>query len=122
MIDHSVYKLLHLIGIIMTFVSLGGVMLYVNNGGTKEENILRKPVAITHGIGVLLILLGGFGMLARLGLSVLSGWVIIKLVIWIVLGGITVLIYRAGESGKNLWYIVILLGAFAAYLAINKPF
>ena len=42
---HSVYKLFHLLGIFMTFLSLGGLLLYAINGGAKEQNTWRKPVA-----------------------------------------------------------------------------
>ena len=122
MIAYPVYKLIHLIGILMTFVALGSVMAHVLNGGTKETNQWRKAAGITHGIGLVLVLVGGFGMLARLGLSPAAGWVIAKLVIWLVLGGITSVIYKMGTRGQLLWYVVILLGALAAYLAISKPF
>ena len=122
MIAYPVYKLMHLIGIIMIFVALGSVMAHVFNGGTKETNQWRKAAGITHGLGLVLALVGGFGMLARLGLSPTAGWVMAKLVIWLVLGGITSVIYAMGTRGHILWYVVILLGALAAYLALTKPF
>lgn len=118
----AVYKLLHFIGIIMIFVALGSVMGHVLNGGTKQTNQWRKAAGITHGIGLVLMLVAGFGMLARLGLSPMAGWVIVKLVIWLVLGGITSVIYTMGTKGQAMWYVVILLGALAAYSAIIKPF
>ena len=59
MLSYPDYKLIHLLGIFMTFVSLGGVLLYVLNNGTKVDNRWRKTVAITHGIGLFLVLLGG---------------------------------------------------------------
>lgn len=120
---HSVYKLFHLLGIFMTFLSLGGLLLYAINGGTKEQNTWRKPVAITHGVGVVLLLVSGFGMLARLGMFwPLPGWAIVKIVIWLILGGMTAFIYKGPDTGKTLWFIVLLLGVIAAYLATMKPF
>ncbi len=120
---HSVYKLFHLLGIFMTFLSLGGLLLYAINGGTKEQNTWRKPVAITHGVGVLLLLVSGFGMLARLGMFwPLPGWTVVKLVIWLIFGGMTALIYKGPDAGKTWWFIVLLLGLIAAYLALMKPF
>ena len=117
------YKLFHLLGIFMTFMSLGGLALHMVNGGTKEQNNWRKSVAITHGIGIILILVSGFGMLARLGVAwPWPGWAIVKMVIWIVLGGTTAVLYRLGDSAKGLWYAILLLGFIAAYLALNKPF
>ena len=123
MLSYEVYKLVHVIGIIMIFVSLGGVMIHSFNGGTKVDNQWRKAAGITHGIGLVLVLVAGFGLLARVGIGwPWPGWVIGKLVIWIVLGGLSGLIYKLGTSGKGLWYIVILLGAIAASFAIFKPF
>ena len=122
MIDYTVYKFIHFLGIIMIFVSLGGVMVHVFNGGAKADNVWRKPAGITHGIGLFLVLLGGFGMMARLGIQwPWPGWLFVKLVIWVLLGGITGLLYRLGVSGKSLWLVVMLLGAIAAYMAIMKP-
>lgn len=122
MIDITVYKLIHVLGILMIFSSLGGLILYVINDGTKSQNTWRKPAAITHGLGILLILLGGFGMLARLGIHwPWPGWVIGKVIVWVILGGAVSLIYKVPSAGKALWYVVILLGAIAAYLAIMKP-
>jgi hypothetical protein len=123
MLSYEIYKLFHLFGIIMLFVSVGGVMLYALNGGTKADNTWRKTAAITHGIGLVFVLVAGFGLLARVGISwPWPGWVFVKLVIWLLLGGVTGLIYKLGPTGKGLWYVVILLGVIAAYMAIFKPF
>ena len=123
MIAISIYKFLHILGIMMIFASLGGMIHYVINGGTKAQNRWQKAAAATHGLGMVLVLLGGFGMLARLGIHwPWPGWVVGKIIIWIILGGIIALIYRLPNTGKALWYIVLLLGALAAYLAIMKPF
>src|SRR5919106_2928913 len=117
------YKNLHLIGVFMLFVALGGLMLHQINAATRE-NIWRKPVAITHGLGLLLVLVGGFGMLARLEIFSWPwpGWVIAKIVIWIIFGALIAVVGRASSLAKPLWWITIILGAVAAYLALNKPF
>ena len=121
--DLSVYKLIHLIGLIMMFTSLGGLMLHAVNGGGREDNKGRKIAGMTHGLGLFLLLLGGFGMLAKLGIKwPWPGWIITKMILWLVLGGIVSVIYRKPELGKSLWFIVMLLGFGAAYLALMKPF
>ena len=121
MFSALVYKIVHFLGIIMLFMSLGGILINSINWeeGTRQW---RKPLTITHGIGLLLILLGGFGQLARMGiLWPLPGWVIAKLIIWIMLGGLVALVLQSDLS-KLLWSLVIFLGTVAAYLAIMKPF
>jgi hypothetical protein len=121
MISLSIYKIIHFLGIIMLFMSLGGVLV---NSINREEgtNQWRKALKITHGIALLLILLGGFGMLARLGiLWPLPVWAIGKVIIWVMLGGLIALVLQSDLS-KLLWFVVILLGTAAAYLGIMKPF
>lgn len=123
MIPYAVYKVMHLIGAFMVLLSIGGLTMHVINGGTRD-NPWRKQVAITHGIGLFLSLLGGFGALARLGLAQngLPGWVIAKLVVWTIFGGLTAIIMRKPQAGKMIWIFAILLGSIAAWLGTTKPF
>jgi hypothetical protein len=44
------------------------------------------------------------------------------MVIWLVLGASTVLPYKARSLAGAMLALIPLLGALAAYLAINKPF
>ena len=92
-----VYQFLHYAGILLVFTSLGAVALHVLSGGTKDSNPMRKLVAITHGVGLVLVLVAGFGMLARLGIHSMPGWVIAKLVIWLFLGGAIALLYHTSH-------------------------
>lgn len=123
MIPYSVYKIIHLLGILMIFLSLGGVATNAINGGEKNH-LWRKPIAITHGLGLFLSLLGGFGLLARLGITHggLPNWVIAKLAIWFIFAIIIGVIIRKPKLAKPLWSIMLILGATAAYLAGYKPF
>ena len=122
MIPLSVYKNIHLIGVFMVLMALGGLLLHRINGGTQHHP-WRKPVAITHGVGMFLVLLGGFGMLARLGIFwPWPGWITVKVMIWIVLGGLVTVIFRKPTLAKPLWWITIALGGLAALFAGTKPF
>jgi len=123
MISYGVYRLIHIVGILFLFLAMGGMALHVANGGTKATNRARGMVAATHGIALFVILLGGFGMLARLGVAHTGfpGWVWAKFGIWVVLGGLFMLPYRYPVLARPLWLIVPLLGATAAYLALFKP-
>ena len=122
MISLLVYKNLHLLGVFMILVALGGLIVQ-HMQATTRERVWRKPVAITHGIGMVLVLVAGFGMLARLGITwPWPGWVIGKVIIWLVLGLLNAVIGRAPTLAKPLWWITIALAAIAAYLALNKPF
>ncbi len=72
---------------------------------------------------MVLALVGGFGMLARMQIYwPWPGWVIGKIIIWLVFGILVALIGRTPALAKPLWWSTIALGAIAAYLALNKPF
>lgn len=119
MISVTVYKLLHLSGLILLFASLGGQFIHYRNGGDKDHGS-RKLLGITHGVALLLILVGGFGMMARLKLG-FEGWLLAKLGIWVLFGGITaVAARRPGQAGK-LWGLSLVLGIAGIGLVLFRP-
>lgn len=125
MIPYAVYRIVHFFGIFLLFVSLGGLAFFAANGGTRETNASRKLVAALHGVAAFLVLLGGFGLLARLGVmhgEGFPGWVWAKLGIWALLGAAIMIPYRTPALARPLWMSLPVLGGMAAYLAIYKPF
>jgi hypothetical protein len=122
MVPLQVYKLVHLLGILMLFLSLGGLILYANDGGAGKQR-WRRLLFVTHGTGILLALLGGFGLLARLGIVwPWPGWVAAKFTIWIVFAGLPALVIRNPSWTRTFWWTILALGGTAAYLAGQKPF
>jgi hypothetical protein len=122
MIPFLIYKNLHLIGVFMILVALGGLILHQINAGIQEQ-VWRRPVAITHGIGMVLVLVSGFGMLAQRAIFwPWPGWVVGKIIIWLIFGVLVAVIGRTPTLAKPWWWITIVLGAIAAYLALNQPF
>ncbi|MEJ6571859.1 MAG: hypothetical protein QNL01_01570 [Akkermansiaceae bacterium] len=117
--NYETYRLIHFAGIFTLFFAFGS--LFAGKSSTKGA-------AIGHGIGLLLILLGGFGMQAKMKdvYTALYGtgfptWMILKLVIWIIFGGAMVLAKRRIVQGVAAWILIIVLGLASAYLAFNKP-
>lgn len=121
---YAAYKWLHLIGVFLLLLALGSVATHAMNGGTRESNAARRLSSISHGVGLLLVLVAGFGLLARLHImgAGLPGWVWAKIGVWVVLGGMLVLPYRMPRHAGALWGVTLLLAAVAAWLAIYKPF
>ncbi len=123
MIPIELYRAIHLIAIMLLFVSFGGLAMVVAAGGSRESNPNRKLLAALHGTAAFLVLLGGFGMLARLGLvSGFPGWVWLKLLLWVVLTFLVLLPYRRPALAKPLFLLYPVLGGVAAWSAIFKPF
>jgi hypothetical protein len=78
---------------------------------------------LTHGVGLFLMLLGGCGLLAKLGfMGNIPAWAWVKLGIWALLGVAISLAKRKGQLGWPLMVLFIGLGTTAAWLAIAKPF
>jgi len=122
MISYEIYKFIHLTGLAITVFSLGALALQMLNQKTAEFKN-KKAIAIGHGLGLFMLLLGGFGMLARLGLARdMPTWVWIKIVIWLLVGAILVPMKRKPQWGSWLWIAVLALVSAAAWVAIFKPF
>jgi uncharacterized membrane protein len=125
MLPYTFYKVLHIIGIVLLMSALGGVTVHVINGGTRQSNRIRGLVAGLHGLGALCILVGGFGMLARLGFkhgSMFPGWLLVKLAVWLLLAASLTIAYRRPGLARPLYVALPILGGLAAYMAIYKPF
>jgi len=114
---NKIYLLLHLVGVMMTFIGFGAL---IARATLAPDHVgVRKLGSITSGIGLFLILLGGFGMLARLYDNQFFWWVIVKIVIWVALGGLTAVVNRQPKLSKPLFFVIIILGAIAGYLGIH---
>jgi hypothetical protein len=116
------YKTIHILSIMLLFTAFGGLLLAARAG--VQTGVSRKLAGITHGIALLLILFSGFGALAKIGMSnpaIWPAWLWTKALIWLFFGVVIVLIRRAPNSTPILWWILPLLGAIAAYLALNNP-
>ena len=105
------YSLLHITGILLVFIGYGSL---IGLALSKVENTkVKKLGAITSGIGLTLLLVAGFGLIAKMGYSYTSTWLIVKMIIWLILGSIVAFINRKPEWAKLLWWITLLLGFIA---------
>lgn len=120
--SYQFYKVLHLLGFMILFFGLGGLLIAAF-AKVELKKSARIMAMATHGVGLALIFVSGFGMAARLGLvSGLPNWVKAKIVIWVLLGISISLVKRKGYIG---WPVAILLwglGTTAIFIAVNKPF
>lgn len=123
MIPYQVYKLVHFAGLMLLFLGLGG-LLVASFSGIQTLKTRAKILSFTlHGVGLLLILIGGFGMLARLGIvNGLPAWVYGKLFMWLILGAGVSMAKRADGKAWLISVVFVTVGVFAALLALYKPF
>ncbi|MCH8029207.1 MAG: hypothetical protein IH874_04670 [Candidatus Dadabacteria bacterium] len=120
MIPINAYKLIHIFGIMFLFLSLGAYLSLSMNNSEKG----RKLAAITHGVVMIMIIIAGFGLLARLGImspGSWPAWAWVKLGIWVLLAGSIAVIKRTrGSVALLLWFLIPILGGIAAYMGIFK--
>ena len=108
------YSLLHITGILMVFIGNGSLIgLAISKVDNPE---VKKLGAITSGIGLALLLVAGFGLIAKLGYSYTSTWIVVKMIIWLLLGSLVAFINRKPEWAKLLWWITLLLGLIAVLM------
>jgi uncharacterized membrane protein len=122
MLSYEAYKVLHIVGAFMTISGLAAVALFSwLTEGKQPAHPARKLAAATHGFGLLVVLIAGFGMLARLHIPTNQAWIAGKLGVWLLLGGMIVLAKRMPKKAPLIWLAAFILGGVAAYLAIYKP-
>ena len=112
--DPSFYQVLHIVGISMVFLAYGALL--ARSMAAPEDVSIRKLGSITSGIGLLLILVAGFGLIPKLGHSYTETWILVKLIIWLLLGGLIVLINRKPQLAMLLWCLLIALSATATIM------
>ena len=100
--SHTVYIIFHLIGALFVAFALGGSLLQAINTGNKNFRF-KKVIGAVHGIGLLLLFVAGFGLIAKNGYSTIPLWVWIKIIIWGFYAIISV------KESKLLWIITLLL-------------
>jgi len=121
---YAVYKLMHFLGIFMLITALAATSMHVLRGGSRTDNPYRRVLGITHGVAAALILTGGFGMLARMGVmhGALPNWIYVKLAIWVTLAAAMVVPYRGRRYARALVIAVPVLAVLAGATALYKPF
>lgn len=120
--SYNLLRVLHILGILMVFLSLGGAIIRAALNDSTES--VKKNIAMLHGVGLLLLLATGFGlvlMVAKMGGS-FGGWIAVKFVIWLILGGAVAMLGRMQSKAGMLGYVILALGAVAATMALYKPF
>jgi len=116
----SIYHVFHLVGILMLFLGYGALLARSMAGSTDAK--VRKLGSITSGIGLVLIIVAGFGLMAKSYGNNFEPWMIVKLVIWLVLGGLIALINRKPALAVALWWLIIGPRCASGHQVYIRPF
>ena len=117
MISYEIYKVLHLYAVIVMVLSLG-INLVV------PEKI--KFFSILSGVFTFLALVGGFGLMARLGIKhgqMFPLWITIKMLIWLIIAiGAPIAIKRFAPTRKLIILkVMMMLSLISIIMAVFKP-
>ena len=113
------YKVLHIFSVFLLFISLGTIAAV----GNSQDGRLRRLAGVAHGVALALILIAGFGLLAKLRMfGSIPAWVLVKFGLWFLFGLSVLPLRRRPEWTLWLWLLIPVLGGLAAWLAVTKPF
>lgn len=120
---YEFYRCMHIIGLMLLFTAMGGFFTHLLGGGSKRSSKAYSVMMAVHGLGLVLLVVAGFGMIAKLHVPWgLTNWVGVKTIIWVMFGGLPMLMYRRPEGAVRWLILALTLGAVAATVAIYKPF
>lgn len=112
--DHTIYKVIHLAAIISLFGALGASIYAPSNKNGKLAGIL-------HGVSLVLILVSGFGLIARIWGNEWHWWMFAKMAIWFLLGGSYALAKKRILAENTAFAFILILGILAVILG-NFPY
>ena len=119
---YDFYRVLHFVGLLSLFMGLGGSILAYSAlpEGMRLKLSSRMLLGVSHGAGLLLILLGGFGMLAKKSIFTFPfpNWVWVKIALWITLAALFTCIKRGPRQLALLWWLLAMGLGFAAIYAV----
>jgi len=111
----QVYYLVHVLSVIL-------LTAFTFKAFAAPQPEKKGKVMMVTGICSLLTLVAGFGLLAKLNYDFASGWVIVKLVAWLGLAGLSGLAYRQPNKVGFFSLLATLFVAAAVYAVYYKPF
>ena len=108
----AIYHIAHIIGLIFVFIGFGALL------SSESSRTAMK----WHGIGLLISLISGFGLLAKLQIfATMPTWVWIKIALWLVLGFLPVLARRRVLAAHVVVILAVIVAAAMGYLGYMKP-
>ncbi len=111
------YHILHLVAVMALFAGTGTALASADNAAA------RKFGAILRGVALLLLLVTGFGMLAKLNImKSIPLWAWCKIGIWVIAAVLPVFVKRKLLPATAAVFIALALGGVAAWLGYLKPF
>jgi hypothetical protein len=113
---YATYKLLHLIGIVVLLLGLGVALSTAKGSGAG-----RRIGLLLHGVGLLLVLVAGFGLQAK-GNVGFPAWLWAKIGAWVVLAFLPMVVRRSIVGAGTALVLAAAAAGAAVYLVLYRPF
>ncbi len=110
--NQNFYLAIHLLGVIFLFLGLGSALL-------PADSPQRKIGLRLHGIGLVLLLFGGFGLIGKIK-SGFAWWFWVKLALWFGFGAMPLLSKRGLVSTTTAYCLTLLCGFIAIILGVTQ--
>lgn len=107
------YHIIHVVSVLV----LTGYTFYAFAAPAET----RKHVMIITGVASLLVLVGGFGLQAKLAVG-WPGWLIVKIVCWLGLSALAGIGYRRRGAAGILAIVAMILAFVAVVMVYARPF
>ncbi len=111
------YQIFHVIHLVCLFLLTG----YTFQALANPDPAQRRSMMMRTGILSLLILIAGFGMAGIMKIG-FPGWLIVKLVCWLLLSALAGIAYRKPEARAQLTIALIVIISVAVIMVSMKPF
>lgn len=119
--SYEFYKVLHITGLSILIAALIGLVVEKKHNTSLGRPLNKKLWFSLHGVGLLIMLVAGFGLMARLGIfSPTPAWVWAKYAIWLGFGALAPLTSKRDLSVGTVMILVFALVSLAAWVAISK--
>ena len=110
------YRVLHVVGVLLLFLGLGGTLAHAGKEGKAPAMFL-----VLHGLGLLVMLVAGIGYVHKKPL-VWENWLYAKIACWVLLAAAPILVRRGVLPRIAALVLVLAIGGTAVWLGQTKPF
>jgi hypothetical protein len=111
----EIYRLLHVVGVLVLFLGLGGLL-------ASEPGKTPKLSAALHGLGLLVMIVAGIGLMHRSSPAIgWENWVFAKIGLWLLLGALPTLVKKGVLPRLFALLLVLAIGAGGAWLGLVQP-
>jgi hypothetical protein len=110
--------------LIYQWLHVGGVILFLAvafSAFAAPTQGRKKKLLILSGILALVVIVAAFGLIARVHGNNFTGWMVAKIVIWLVIAALSAMVFRRPSLAGVFSLATAALALVAVYLVYSRP-